>query len=75
MLLSHKLFIIQSQPSVKFSYFIFLPPEVSDTKITGGVHVPQHLHQGALMLLSLNFFMPQSQSSVIKFSSSIFSCT
>jgi len=54
--------------------FIFLPPEAKPRE---GDTSPQHLHQGggAPMLLSPNFFMLQSQYSIIKFSCFIFSST
>jgi len=64
----------QSQSSViKFSYFIFLPPEVSDSKTRGGGgRVPPTFHQvGALMLVSPTFSRHKvnllSSSSVILF--------
>jgi len=65
----------QSQSSViKLSSFIFLPPDVSDSKTEGDASLPTFL-PGAFvipMLSSPNFFTTQSQSFVIKFSSFIF---
>jgi len=74
MLLSPNFFMTQNQSSViKFSSFIFLPPEFSDSKTMEGGNVSSNIYiRGTLMLLSPNFFMPQSQSSVIKCSSFIF---
>jgi len=46
-------------------FFHFLSPEVSDIKT-------RRVAVGALMLLSPNFFMTQSQSSLNKFRSFIF---
>jgi len=46
----------QSQSSViKFSSFIFLPSEVSDSKTTGGGHVPPTCTSGG----NTNAFVPQ----------------
>jgi len=55
-------YMTQNQSSViKLSSFIFLPPEVSDSKTPGGGHVSSNIYtKGTLKLLSPNFFMPQS---------------
>jgi len=46
----------QSQSSaIKFSSFIFLPPEVSDSKTTGGGHVPPNIYTKGLYVLSPTF--------------------
>jgi len=62
----------QSQSFViKFSSFIFLPSEVSDSKTRMG-SVPLTFSPGeGTMLLSPNFFMTQSQSSFIKILKSV----
>jgi len=69
MLLSPPNFCMTQSQSfvIKFSSFIFLPPdEVSDSKTTGEGHISLNIYtRRALKVLSSNFFMTQSQSSVI----------
>jgi len=74
--LSPNFCMMQRQCSdIKFSYFIFLQPKVSDSKIREEDASPSTFlpgRGGALMLSSSSFCMAQSQSSVIKISSFIF---
>jgi len=60
---------------IKFSSFLFLPPEVSDSKTTRGViRPPQHFYQGGIKAFVSQLFH-DAKSIFIKFSSFIFSTT
>jgi len=60
--------ITQSQSQ----FFYFLSPEVSDSKTRGSGRPSNIFNRSAIMILFPSFFMTQSQSSVIKYSSFIF---